>query len=122
MRTLNELIEARTKNKHELDQLGREKKELEQEKIQLDYALLEKMENEDIKRTANQFASVSINEVTVPDIEDVEEFFRHVAESGNFALLHQRVSSAAFNELHKNGDVVPGVKPKQVKRILFRAL
>lgn len=120
--TINELIEERAKVKQSMDSLNRELKVLRETQDQLDVLLLKKMDAEGLSRTANQQASVSINEDTVPDVTDWEEVYQHVIATGDFSLIQRRVSSTAYKELLKLGEAVPGLQPRTVRRINFRSL
>jgi hypothetical protein len=120
--TINELIEERAKVKQSMDSLNRELKVLREAQDQLDVLLLKKMDAEGLSRTANQQASVSINEDTVPDVTDWEEVYQHVIATGDFSLIQRRVSSTAYKELLKLGEAVPGLQPRTVRRINFRSL
>lgn len=120
--TINELIEKRAEVKQSMDSLNRELKVLRETQDHLDVLLLKKMDAEGLSRTANQQASVSINEDTVPDVTDWEELYQHVIATGDFSLIQRRVSSTAYKELLKLGEAVPGLQPRTVRRINFRSL
>lgn len=120
--TINELIKTRAEVKQSMDSLNRELKALRETQDQLDVLLLKKMDAEGLSRTANQQASVSINEDTVPDVTDWEELYQHVIATGDFSLIQRRVSSTAYKELLKLGEAVPGLQPRTVRRINFRSL
>lgn len=120
--TINELIKTRAEVKQSMDSLNRELKVLRETQDQLDVLLLKKMDAEGLSRTANQQASVSINEDTVPDVTDWEELYQHVIATGDFSLIQRRVSSTAYKELLKLGEAVPGLQPRTVRRINFRSL
>lgn len=120
--TINELIEKRAEVKQSIDSLNRELKVLRETQDNLDVLLLKKMDAEGLSRTANQQASVSINEDTVPDVTDWEEVHQHVIATGDFSLIQRRISSTAYKELLKLGEAVPGLQPRTVRRINFRSL
>jgi hypothetical protein len=80
------------------------------------------MDTEGLSRTANDSASVSINEDTVPEVTDWDELYRHVTETQDFSLIQRRVSSTAYKEILKLGDGVPGLQPRTVRRVNFRKL
>lgn len=119
---INQLIEKRAEVKASMDQLNRELKALRETQDQLDVLLLKKMDAEGLARTANQRASVSINEDTVPDVTDWEELYQHIMSTQDFSLIQRRVSSTAYKELLKLGESVPGLQPRVVRRINFRSL
>jgi len=120
--TVTELIEARAQTKESMDMLNRELKELRQQQDQLDVLLLKKMDAEGLSRTANDKASVSINEDTVPEVTDWDQLYQYVTETQDFSLIQRRVSSTAYKELLKLGDGVPGLQPRTVRRVNFRKL
>lgn len=120
--TLNDLIKKRATLKEEMDSLNRQLKELRAEQDDVDVQLLKKMDAEGTVRTANEQASVSINEDTVPEVQDWEALYEHVLANKDFSLIQRRVSSVAYKELLKMGMDVPGLAPRVVRRINFRSL
>jgi seryl-tRNA synthetase len=120
--SVNQLINERADIKGQMDQLNRELKELRAESDYLDVLLLKKMDAEGVSRTANDAASVSINEDTVPNVDDWDELYTHVTATGDFSLLQRRVSSTAYKEMLKMGEAVPGLSPRTVRRVNFRKL
>ena len=119
---INELIEARAKVKDGIASLNTELKELNKEKDDLDYQLLTKLDEQGLSRTANDKASVSINQDTVPDVTDWDALYAHIISNQDFSLLQRRVSSTAYKELLKLGEEVPGLQPREIRSISFRSL
>ena len=66
---INELS-ARAQIKQEIDALNSELSEAKKSKEELDYKLMTKLDEQGLSRTANDRASVSINNDTVPDVTD----------------------------------------------------
>ena len=120
--TINELIEKPAEVKQSMDSLNRELKVLRETQDHLDVLLLKKMDAEGLSRTANQQASVSINEDTVPDVTNWEEVQQYVIATEDFSLIQRRISSTAYKELLKLGEAVPGLQPRTIRRINFRSL
>ena len=120
--TINELIEKRAEVKQSMDSFNRELKVLRETQDHLDVLLLKKMDAEGLSRTANQQASVSINEDTVPDVTNWEEVQQYVIATEDFSLIQRRISSTAYKELLKLGEAVPGLQPRTIRRINFRSL
>ena len=120
--SVNELINERADVKGRMDGLNKQLKELRAEQDYLDVLLLKKMDAEGVARTANDAASVSINEDTVPDVTDWDALYEHVTSTQDFSLLQRRVSSTAYKELLKMGEQVPGLSPRSVRRVNFRKL
>jgi seryl-tRNA synthetase len=119
---INELIAQRKEVKEQISQLNEELKDLKAKQDELDFALIQKMDAEGLSRTANDFASVSINEEIVPDVADWDALYEHIITTKDFSLLQRRVSSTAYRELLKIGEAVPGLEQRHIRRINFRSL
>lgn len=119
---INELIEARSEVKESMDDLAKQTKILQAAKDDLDYQLMTKLDEQGLARTANDKASVSINTSTVPDVVDWDALYAHITSTEDFTLLQRRVSSTAYKELLKLGEDIPGLQPREVRRINFRNL
>lgn len=119
---INELIEKRAEIKHEMDALNGRLKDLTAAKDEIDLALLQKMDTEGLSRTANGSYSVSINEDTVPEVVDWDTLYAHILSTRDFSLIQRRVSSTAYKELLKLGEVIPGLSPRTIRKINFRSL
>ena len=119
---INELIESRANDKDAIEGLNRELKELNKSKDDLDHQLLSQLDEQGLSRTANDKASVSINEAQVPDVQDWDALYEQITKTKDFALLQRRVSSTAYKELLKLGEAVPGVETREIRRINFRSL
>lgn len=120
--TMNSIIDERAMIKAQMDGLNKRLKEFREALDQVDRLLLKKMDNEGLSRTANDMASVSINEDIVPDVTNWDALYEHVQETGDFSLIQRRVSSTAYRELLKLGEQVPGLESRTIRRINFRSL
>ena len=119
---INELIKERAVVKDAIADLNAQLKEINRTKEELDYQLLTKLDEQGLSRTANGDASVSINQDTVPEVVDWDAFYAYVKATDDFSLLQRRVSSTAYKELRKLGEEVPGLQPREIRRINFRSL
>ncbi len=119
---INELIESRAKVKDAIAGLNAELKEFNKTKDDLDYQLLSKLDEQGLSRTANDKASVSINQDLVPDVTDWDALYEHISATKDYSLLQRRVSSTAYKELLKLEQEVPGLQPREIRRINFRTL
>ena len=119
---INQLIEKRAEVKQSMEALNRELKDLRQTQDEIDVLLLKKMDAEGLSRTANDKASVSINEDVVPDVTDWDQVYQHITETQDFSLVQRRISSTAYKELLKLGENVPGLQPRTIRRVNFRSL
>lgn len=121
-KTLNDLIAEKKAIKDEMTALNAQLKDLRAQESDVDIALLKKLDAEGLSRTATEVASVSINEETVPDVVDWDALYAHIISTSDFSLLQRRVSSTAYRELLKLGENVPGLQPREIRRINFRTL
>jgi hypothetical protein len=122
MSNINELIKARAEVKDAIAVLNAELKIVNKSKDELDYQLLTKLDEQGLSRTANDKASVSINQDLVPEVTDWDALYDHISETNDYSLLQRRVSSTAYKELLKLEQAIPGVQPREIRRINFRAL
>lgn len=122
VRNINELIDEKKDIKQQMAELNAQLKVLREQESAVDVELLKKLDAEGLSRTANEVASVSINEETVPDVTDWDALYQHVITTGDFSLIQRRVSSTAYRELLKIGENVPGLQPREIRRINFRTL
>lgn len=122
VRNINELIDEKKDIKQQMAELNAQLKVLREQESAVDVELLKKLDAEGLSRTANEVASVSINEETVPDVTDWDALYQHVIATGDFSLIQRRVSSTAYRELLKIGENVPGLQPREIRRINFRTL
>ena len=122
VRTIDELIDRKKSIKTQMEKLNSELKGLREQENNIDLELLKKLDTEGLKKTANEVASVSIKEETVPDVHDWDALYEHIKQTGDFSLIQRRVSSTAYRELLKLGENVPGLQPREIRRINFRSL
>ena len=122
VRTIDELIDRKKSIKSQMEKLNAELKGLREQENDIDLELLKKLDTEGLKKTANEVASVSIKEETVPDVHDWDALYEHIKQTGDFSLIQRRVSSTAYRELLKLGENVPGLQPREIRRINFRSL
>lgn len=119
---INELIEQRVTIKTHIDELNAQIKEYQEQLRGNETILLKELDAQGLSRTANDKASVSINEDTVPDVSDWDEFYDHILVTKDFGLLQRRPSSTAYKEILKLGESVPGLQPRTVRKLNMRKL
>lgn len=118
----NELINEKARLKARLTELRNEEKDLKQAEEDIDRQLFSELDAQGLSRTANNDFSVSINKDTVADVEDWDAVYQYLSKSGDFSLLHKRISGAAFKEILNLGESVPGLEPREIRRLNFRQL
>ena len=77
--------------KTQMEKLNSELKGLREQENDIDLQLLKKLDSEGLKKTANEVASVSIKEETVPDVHDWDALYEHIKQTGDFSLIQRRV-------------------------------
>ena len=120
--TLNELIDEKKSIKDQLTDLNIEISKLKEREDTIDAEITKKLDSEGLTRSANEVASVSIREDFVPDVQDWDALYEHIRDTGDFSLLHRRISSTAFKERINQGDTVPGLQTREIRRVNFRTL
>jgi len=105
---INDLINMYVETKALKESLNEQVKECNETMAKIQADIMEQMANAGITKAASDKASCTMREVTHPAIEDWDAFYKHVAATGQFELLHKRLSSAAFKERWEAGEVVPG--------------
>ncbi len=118
---IDNLIRQKLEHREEMEIINKQLKKIKEKDRLLDAILIEKMDAQGLTRTANDMSSVTVKEDSVPEVVDWDVFYEHIQETGEFSLLHRRVSSAAWNESVKIKDV-PGVKATQLRKVNLRKL
>ena len=108
--TLNELIDEKKSIKDQLTNLNVQGSKLKELEDTLDLKIIEKLDAEGLARSANEVAS------------DWDALYEHISDTKDFSLLHRRVSSTAFKERINQGDTVPGLQTREIRRVNFRTL
>lgn len=120
--TINDIINARLYTRHKLADLSKQEKALKAEQSELDWQLMTKLDDQGLSRTANDTATISISEEVVPEVQDWDELYQYITSTGDFSLVQRRMSSTAYRELRGQGDNVPGVADRTIRKLNVRAL
>lgn len=105
---INDLINKYVETKALKESLNEQIKTCNEKMASTQADIMEQMATAGITKAASDKASCTMREVTHPAIEDWAAFYKHVAATGQFELLHKRLSSTAFKERWEAGEVVPG--------------
>jgi hypothetical protein len=105
---INDLINEYVETKALKESLNEQVKTCNEKMAKTQADIMEQMALAGITKAASDKASCTMREVTHPAIEDWDAFYKHVAATGQFELLHKRLSSTAFKERWEAGEVVPG--------------
>lgn len=119
-RTIDDLIKERQAVTEQLRAANNLVKQIKEQQDDLDRLLMWKMDKTGVTRVGNDDASVSIGTDVVADVTDWESVYQHIQSTGDFSLIQRRVSSTAYRELLNMGENVPGMQPREIRRINFR--
>ena len=120
-KTLNELLDTIAELRTDIKELDETRSTLKIKLMDYEAITINKLEEQGIDRIGNDTCTVSIRKEIVPAIEDWDEVYTYIKETGQFELLHKRMAATAYRELQSMGADVPGVKAKELPRSNFRS-
>jgi hypothetical protein len=120
MTTLAELIDEFVAVKGAREELQNQVKTHTEKLTRLEADIMELMSQAGINQAASDKASVTMKHNTHPAIDDWAKFYEYVASTGQFELLHKRLSSTAFRERWEAGEVIPGTSASKVWELSVR--
>ena len=103
------LIERMIEIRDERRRLKQRDSELTQAASDLEKLLVDQLDAQGVTKASTSAGTATLTETVLPRVEDWQAFHAHLKETGALHLLHRRVSSTAFRELHEVGASVPGV-------------
>ena len=118
---LDETIDQLKTVKEQIKDLNNEVKELKAREDEIARDLMSKMDEAGLKRMANDTATISVATEIVPDPVDWDLFYKYITDTGQFELLHKRISLPAFRELLQSQEV-PGMQSRELMKLNFRSL
>ena len=118
---LDETIDQLKTVKEQIKDLNTEVKELKAREDEIARDLMAKMDEAGLKRMANDNATISVATEIVPDPTDWDLFYQYIKDTGQFELLHKRISLPAFRELLQSQEV-PGMQSRELMKLNFRSL
>jgi len=119
--SLNDLLLRLNDTRQKIKSIDDTRARFSREKDELEAKIIHKMTGQGIDQAGNNICTVSIRKEIVPTIENWDEVYTYIKETGQFELLHRRMAATAYRELQSMGSDVPGVKPKELTRINFRS-
>ena len=99
-----------------------QEKDLKMKQRELEAKIAIKMQEEGLDKVSNDVCTLSLKAEVVPTVEDWDQFFEYLKETGQFELMQKRMSATAYRELIAMGVDIPGVKSTELTRINFRSL
>lgn len=117
---IKDLIDDFVASKNEREELSAKVKDLTAKLGRLEGDIMKLMSDAGINQAASDKASCSMKLSKHPAIKDWKAFYGFVQETGQFELLHKRLSSAAFRERWEAGEVIPGTESSDVWELTVR--
>jgi hypothetical protein len=117
---INDLINEFVETKALKESLNEQIKELNEKLANVEAQIMEQMANVGISQAATEKASCTMRQVQHPAITDWPAFYEYVQKTGEFELLHKRLSSPAFRERWEAGEVIPGTTTSSVWELSVR--
>ena len=111
---LKELIDMYVETKNEREDLSAQVKEKTEKLTRLEGDIMALMSDAGISKAGSDKASCTMKMSKHPAIDDWNQFYGYVAQTGQFELLHKRLSSTAFRERWEAGEVIPGTSVSEV--------
>jgi hypothetical protein len=111
---INDLIDQFVEVKAKREALSNEVKQCTSKLAALENDIMSLMSEAGISKAGNDKATCSMRQTLQPAIDDWKVFYDYVAETGQFELLHKRLSSTAFRERWDAGEAIPGTSTSAV--------
>lgn len=117
---IQELINEFVDVKNRREELSNEVKKCTERMTALEADIMEMMSQAGISQAGTDRASCTMKAVQHPAIEDWNLFYDFVAKTGQFELLHKRLSSTAFRERWEAGEAIPGTSASTIWELSVR--
>lgn len=117
---LDQMMARGREIRDQIELIQEDLKKLTEEKDALDASIMERMEEQGITRTGNDFANVSISTTEFANVEDWDALYSFVKEHDAFHLLQRRVASKAALEYKVAGEELPGITFAEKTTLNFR--
>jgi hypothetical protein len=120
MANIKDLIDEYVAIKNEREALSATVKEKTEKLGRLEGDLMKLMSEAGISQAASDKASCTMKLTKHPAIKDWQQLYGYVASTGQYELLHKRLSSTAFRERWEAGEVIPGTEASDLWEITVR--
>lgn len=77
--------------------------------------IMDRLRQDKAQKAGGSVATASIVKNTVPEVENWVKLYAHIKKTGEFELLHQRISFRAWAERYDADKKVPGVLPSIIE-------
>lgn len=120
MANIKDLIDDYVSTKNEREALSETIKEKTTKLGRLEGDIMKLMSEAGLSQAASDKASCTMKLSKHPAIKDWQQFYAYVANTGQFELLHKRLSSTAFRERWEAGEVIPGTEASDLWELTVR--
>lgn len=87
-----------------------------------EHDLIAQMDKEGVTKSTGTAASVALNDVIRPSVDDWDAFYAFIHRHRYYHLLERRPSVSGCNELLESKGKIPGVVPFKQRRIHIRSV
>jgi hypothetical protein len=121
--TLGDKIDAYWRLKNDIAAVSSELSALKEQQNEMERELIHSLDDNGTTGSDGHSARARITETEVPQIDDIDQVYDFIKETGHFYLLQRRISSKAFRELKQmEGDSLPGLSSYTKRAISIRKL
>jgi hypothetical protein len=120
MANIKDLIDDFVATKNEREELSAKIKDMTTKLGRLEGDIMKLMSEAGLSQAASDKASCTMKLSKHPAIKDWKAFYDYVADTGQFELLHKRLSSTAFRERWEAGEVIPGTEASDLWELTVR--
>lgn len=117
---IKDLIDQYVETKAHKEQLTADIRTANEKLATLEKDIMSLMSQAGITQAASDKASLTMKQARHPAIDDWQAFYEYVAHTGQFELLHKRLSSTAFRERWEAGEAIPGTSVSEVWELSVR--
>ena len=120
MNRLGNKIDQMYSYREDRKQLELALKEIREVEAILEHEIYALLNEQGLKQAAGASAQFSMTTKEVPSIDDWAEVYDYIMATGEFGLLHKRISLGLWKELVDEGVVVPGTHVTELASFTLR--
>lgn len=90
--------------------LDKEVKKLKEEEAVIREELIKKLQAAGLQRASGAMATAGIKATVKPIVKDWDEIYAYIYRNHRWDLLHQRLSTTAWEDMLNEGELLPGTE------------
>lgn len=114
---LNEMVDEYNRIRKEREELSRKLEKMEGAENELELLILKTLHEQGLSAAGGKTCLVRANKTDVPYVKDWNKLWEHIRSTGEFELLHKRVTMASVADRWNEGIEVPGVERYPVESL-----